>query len=61
MILQELCAARGVEYFGPVAKRGLSSGKPSEDLVQAQYSRFEKKWGAALDGQRERRAEAAVL
>jgi hypothetical protein len=60
MVLQELCAARGIEYFGPVGKGGLGLGKSSEDLVQAHYARFEQKWRAVLDNRGQLRAVAAV-
>ena len=61
MILQELCTARGVEYYGPVGKGGLGRGRSSEDLAQAHYSRFEQRWRAVLDNRGQRRPATAVL
>lgn len=60
MILQELCTARNIEYYGPVGKGGLGRGTPSNDTAQAHYSRFEQRWRVEVANRGQRRAVAAV-
>lgn len=61
MILRELCGARGVEYFGPLGKGGLSFGRASKELVQAHFLNFERRWRELLDRFNSRREATAAL